>query len=135
VDGKCGIGLVLSGKTSFMPVLQPYVQAIALAVMPLSLKRAIKKLGRDINTARRRRQLTVDMMTQRASISKPTYLRVEKGDPNVAFGTYCMVLFALGEADRIQDLLDISRDETGLLLDEARLPKRVRRKAIVPEAL
>jgi DNA-binding XRE family transcriptional regulator len=99
------------------------------AIMPLSLKRAIKKLGRDINTARRRRQLTVEMMTQRASISKPTYLRVEKGDPSVAFGTYCMVLFALGEADRI------SRDETGLLLDEARLPKRVRSKSTSPEAL
>jgi hypothetical protein len=68
------------------------------------------------------------MMTQRASISKPTYLRVEKGDPSVSFGIYCMVLFALGEAERIKDLLDISRDETGLLLDEARLPQRVRPK-------
>ena len=97
-------------------------------VMPATLKRAIKKLGRDINTARRRRQLTVEMMIQRASISKPTYLRVEKGDPNVAFGIYCMVLFALGEAERIKDLLDISRDETGLPLDAARLPKRVRPK-------
>ena len=98
------------------------------AIMPLTLKRAIRKLGHDINTARRRRQLTVTMMTERAGISKPTYLRVEKGDPNVSFGIYCMVLFALGEAGRINDLLDISRDETGLLLDEARLPKRVRTK-------
>lgn len=97
-------------------------------IMPANLKRAIRKLGHDINTARRRRKLTVAMMTQRAGISKPTYLRVEKGDPNVSFGIYCMVLFALGEADRINDLLDISRDETGLLLDEARLPKRVRTK-------
>jgi hypothetical protein len=30
VDGKFGIGFVLSGKTLFMHVLQPYVQAIAL---------------------------------------------------------------------------------------------------------
>ncbi len=97
-------------------------------IMPLSLKRAIKKLGHDINTARRKRQLTITMVTERAGISKPTYLRVEKGDPNVSFGIYCMVLFALGEADRIKDLLDVSRDETGLLLDEARLPKRVRAK-------
>jgi hypothetical protein len=70
-------------------------------------------------------------MMQRASISKPTYLRVEKGDPNVSFGIYCMVLFALGQADRIKDLLDISQDEAGLLLDEARLPKRVRPKKSV----
>ncbi|OQX13911.1 MAG: hypothetical protein BWK73_11040 [Thiothrix lacustris] len=104
------------------------------AIMPLTLKRAIRKLGHDINTARRRRQLTVTMMTERAGISKPTYLRVEKGDPNVSFGIYCMVLFALGEADRINDLLDISRDETGLLLDEARLPKRVRTKKQTPAA-
>lgn len=104
-------------------------------VMPAHLKRAIKKLGHDINTARRRRRLTVDMMMQRAGISKPTYLRVEKGDPNVSFGIYCMVLFALGEAGRIQNLLDISQDETGLLLDEERLPKRVRVKKQTPEAL
>ena len=103
-------------------------------IMPANLKRAIRKLGHDINTARRRRKLTVAMMTQRAGISKPTYLRVEKGDPNVSFGIYCMVLFALGEADRISDLLDISRDETGLLLDEARLPKRVRTKKPTPSA-
>lgn len=102
-------------------------------IMPSSLKRAIKKLGRDINTARRRRRLTVDMMTQRAGISKPTYLRVEKGDPNVSFGIYCMVLFALGEADRIQNLLDISQDETGLMLDEERLPKRIRVRKQTPE--
>jgi len=47
---------------------------------------------------------------------------------------YCMVLFALGEAGRVNDLLDISRDETGLLLDEARLPKRVRTKKPTPAA-
>lgn len=40
-------------------------------------------------------------MTQRASISKSMYLRVEKGDPSVPFGICCMVLFALGEAERI----------------------------------
>ncbi|WMP19399.1 hypothetical protein [Thiothrix lacustris] len=45
-----------------------------------------------------------------------------------------MVLFALGEAGRINDLLDISRDETGLLLNEARLPKRVRIQKQTPAA-
>lgn len=108
-----------------------YLMSKIEEVMPVTLKRAIKKLGHDINTARRRRQLTVEMMMQRASISKPTYLRVEKGDPNVSFGIYCMVLFALGQADRIKDLLDISQDEAGLLLDEARLPKRIRPKKSV----
>lgn len=103
-------------------------------IMPPHLKQAIKKLGHDINTARRRRQLTVAMMTQRAGISKPTYLRVEKGDPSVSFGIYCMVLFALGKADRIKDLMDISQDETGLMLDEERLPKRVRVKKQTPDA-
>lgn len=46
------------------------------------------------------------MSTERAGISKPTYLRVEKGDPNVSFSIYCMVLFALGETGKINDLLD-----------------------------
>jgi hypothetical protein len=42
VDGKFGIGLVLSGKTSFMHVLQPNVQAIALG---FGAKRGILELN------------------------------------------------------------------------------------------
>jgi hypothetical protein len=53
---------------------------------------------------------------------------VEKGDPTVSLGVYAMALFALGFGDALGDLVDASRDEQGLLLDEQRVPKRIRPK-------
>jgi len=105
------------------------------ASLPLPAVQVLRKLGKDLSVASRKRGISTLDMASRLFVSRDTLWRMEKGDPSVAFGTYCMVLFALGEADRIQDLLDISRDETGLLLDEARLPKRVRSKSTSPEAL
>ena len=39
-----------------------------------------------------------------------------------------MALFVLGFGSPLGTLIDVSRDDTGLLLDEERLPKRVRMK-------
>ena len=66
------------------------------SILPLRLRQAISKLGADIAVARRKRSLTVGMMAERIGVHKNTYLKVEKGDPTVAFGIYAMALFALG---------------------------------------
>jgi hypothetical protein len=39
-----------------------------------------------------------------------------------------MALFVLGFGDPLRSLIDVSRDDVGLLLDEERLPKRVHMK-------
>jgi hypothetical protein len=39
-----------------------------------------------------------------------------------------MALFVLGFGSPLGTLIDVSRDDTGLLLDQERLPKRVRMK-------
>jgi transcriptional regulator with XRE-family HTH domain len=67
-------------------------------------------------------------VAERMGIAKTTYLRVEKGDPGVGLGAYAMALFVLGFGDPLGAIIDVSRDDTGLLLDEERLPKRVRMK-------
>jgi hypothetical protein len=66
------------------------------------------------------------MMAERVGVAKGTYLKVEKGDPGAAMGVYAMSLFALGLSDALSKIADVSRDDTGLLLDAERLPKRVR---------
>ncbi len=38
-----------------------------------------------------------------------------------------MALLALGELSRLGDILDVSRDETGLMLDIDGLPQRIRK--------
>jgi hypothetical protein len=76
-------------------------------------------------------------MAQRASISRMTLNKVEKGDPGVAMGIYATVLFVLGMADRLADLTDPKDDIVGLALEEEHLPQRIRRshrdKPVQPE--
>ena len=65
-------------------------------------------------------------MAERAFISRSTLVRVEKGDPGVSMGIYASVLFVLGMADRLGEIVDAARDPLGLNLEEERLPRRIR---------
>jgi hypothetical protein len=64
-------------------------------------------------------------MAQRAFISRPTLIKIEKGDPGVGMGTYATVLFVLGMIDKLRELASARTDEVGLALEEERLPKRI----------
>ncbi len=97
-------------------------------VLPPKVKRSLKKFGSDLAMARRKRSLTTMMMAERLGVAKSTYLRIESGDPTVSLGAYAMALFVLGFGEALGDLVDPRRDDLGLLLDAARLPKRVRVK-------
>jgi len=94
--------------------------------LPIPVARALRKLGRDIKDARRRRRIAMAIVAQRASLSKPTLIRVERGDPSVSIGSYATVLFVMGMADRLADLADAKNDPVGLQLEEENLPKRIR---------
>ena len=59
-------------------------------------------LGENIKLARLRRQLTVEMISERAGISRTTVWKIEKGDPSVAIGLYVKVLNALQLMDDIR---------------------------------
>jgi len=93
---------------------------------PVPLARALRKLGRDLRDARRRRRIPVAILAERASISRTTLNKVEKGDSGVAMGNYAGVLFALGLVDRLSDLADPRNDSVGLRLEEEHLPERIR---------
>jgi transcriptional regulator with XRE-family HTH domain len=94
--------------------------------VPVPVARALRKLGHDIRDARRRRRIPVAILAERASISRATLSKVEKGDPGVAAGTYATVLFTLGMADRLADVADPRHDAVGRELEEERLPERIR---------
>src|SRR5882672_633421 len=93
---------------------------------PIPVTRTLRKLGRDIRDARRRRRIPVAILAQRASISRTTLNKVEKGDPGVSLGAYATVLFALGMAGRLADVADPRHDTVGLELEEENLPERIR---------
>lgn len=98
---------------------------INMESLPIPIKNAMRKLGSDIRIARLRRRIPVAVMAQRAFISRTTLVKLEKGDPGVAMGTYAAVLFAFGMIDRLGELASAKSDEVGLVLDEERLPKRI----------
>ncbi|MEI6057110.1 MAG: helix-turn-helix transcriptional regulator [Lentisphaerota bacterium] len=93
---------------------------------PIPVISALKKLGQDISDARRRRRITMELMAERAGISRATLAKIEKGDPATSIGGYSLVLFAMGMTERIKDLLDANHDLIGRELEEERLPKRIR---------
>jgi len=95
--------------------------------LPLPVRRALRMLGGDIRDARLRRRIPTRIMAERASISRTTLNKVEKGDPGVSLGIYATVLFVLGLHDRLADLASIRTDTVGLQLDEEHLPQRIRR--------
>jgi hypothetical protein len=95
--------------------------------LPLPVTRALRKLGGDIRDARRRRRIPAEIAAARASISRTTLVKIEKGEPGVAIGNYAIVLFVLGMTDRLADLADPRNDPVGLQLEEEHLPQRISR--------
>ena len=64
-------------------------------------------------------------MAERASASRSTYTKIEKGDPTVSMGAYVTVLAILELVDGVDDLADRSSDSLGLDLEEELLPPRI----------
>lgn len=95
--------------------------------VPIPVGRAMHKLGQDMRDARLRRRISTTVMAERASISRTTLNKIEKGDPGVSLGNYANVLFTLGMVERLSDLVDVRTDMVGLALEEERLPQRIRK--------
>lgn len=96
------------------------------SALPVPVQRALRKLGSDIRDARLRRRISTRVMAERASISRTTLNKVEKGEAGVSLGIYATVLFVLGFHDRLADLADLKSDAVGLELADEYLPKRIR---------
>jgi transcriptional regulator with XRE-family HTH domain len=94
--------------------------------LAIPVMRAFAKLGRDLKSARQRRRIPMALMSERASISRITLGKIEKGDPSVSIASYATVLFVLGMIERLSDLADVRQDQLGLELAEENLPKRIR---------
>lgn len=95
--------------------------------LPPSVQRTLRALGRDIGIARKKRRFPVADFAARMGVSPGTVVRLERGEPGVAVGVVAMALLALGELHRLEALIDVSRDDTGLMLDIDSLPQRIRR--------
>lgn len=94
--------------------------------LPLPVQRALRKLGKDLHEARKRRRLTTTVMADRVQVSRPTLQKMEQGDASVSIATYANALYVLGLVDRLAELADLSFDDLGKKLSNENLPERIR---------
>ncbi|QSE98784.1 helix-turn-helix domain-containing protein [Fulvivirga lutea] len=88
-------------------------------------KKLLTELGENIKLARLRRKFSAEQVSERANISRPTLLSIEKGSESVSIGLYLQVLIVLGLE---KDLSLIAKDdELGRKLQDAEL--RVKERA------
>jgi transcriptional regulator with XRE-family HTH domain len=93
-------------------------------------QKVVSTLGENIKLARLRRKYSTQQVSERANISRPTLLSIEKGNPNVSIGAYVKVLMVLGLE---KDITTVAKDDDlGRRLQDANLvikeraPKRTR---------
>ena len=96
----------------------------ATVIMPQT-REILAQMGEQIRLARLRRKLSLELVAERAGISRATLISIEKGTPTVSIGSYAAVLHALNNMD--SDLLLIAKDdEFGRKLQDLALPTRRR---------
>lgn len=100
---------------------------VKIVLLPKT-RRIIDEMGENIKLARLRRKLSSEQVAERANISRPTLVSIEKGKPSVSIGSYLSVLQVLGLE---KDLLYVAKDDAlgrklqdaGILVNE-RVAKR-----------
>ena len=62
-------------------------------------------------------------MANRASITRMTLYKIERGSPSVSIAAYSTVLFILGMIDRFAEIADAKFDEVRRSLGDEQLPE------------
>src|SRR5258707_5758126 len=110
-----------------MSAIQDTILMSKTSSIPLPAAHALRKLGRDLALARRKRGISTSNMAARLFVSRDTLWRLERGDPTVALGTLVTATFVLQLHAHLANLAEPATDELALSLDENRLPQRIRR--------
>ena len=85
----------------------------------------LAELGENIKLARLRRNISMRLICERAHISRPTLINIEKGSPDVSMGLYASVLNALGNHD--DELAHVmEEDEVGRTIQDLNIKERKR---------
>lgn len=80
----------------------------SIELLPQTME-ILETMGEQIKMARLRRDISAELVAERANISRATLWNIEKGSPSVAIGNYAAVLHALNNMDR--DLLKVAKDD------------------------
>lgn len=101
--------------------------ASAIETLPAAASAALRKLGADLATARKRRKQPLRAWAARLDVSVPTLMRMEKGDPAVSMGVYATALWMMGRHDALADVADPKEDRAALENEVSAAAQRGRR--------
>jgi hypothetical protein len=106
----------------------------AVNSLPASALKSLKNLGADLMLARKRRKEPLKDWAQRMSVSVPTLMRMEKGDPSVGIGVYATSLWLIGRSNALSALANPHDDLGALERDVQAAAKRHARKPAAPKS-
>lgn len=99
----------------------------ALETLPSAAQAALRRLGANLSTARKRRRQSQRDWAQRLQVSVPTLIRMEKGDPSVSAGIYATALWLIQRHEALAALADPQHDLAALEQEVSEAQERYRR--------
>jgi hypothetical protein len=86
----------------------------AIESLPPAAAAALRKLGADLATARKRRKQPLRAWAPRLEVSIPTLMKMEKGDPAVSIGVYATALWIMGRHETLAAAAEPKEDVAAL---------------------
>ena len=98
---------------------------------PYEAELAINRLGRNLRTARLRRNLTIKQVAEKIGTGPRAVMDAEKGKLGTGVGVYFALLWAYDLLHLLDDLADPKNDGEGIALDQIALRKRARASKVL----
>lgn len=97
---------------------------------PAAVVRSLSDIGSSLAAWRKLRGVTQAQLAARTGLTRPTIIRLEKGEGGVSLENLLLVLRALGLGDVLAKALDPYESDIGRLRADEQLPERVRPKGL-----
>ena len=107
--------------------------ASALETLPPAATAALRKLGADLTTARKRRKQSLRAWAVRLDVSVPTLMKMEKGSAAVSIGVYATALWIIGRHEALGLVADPKEDAAALENEISVAAQRHRRSPATPK--
>ena len=88
--------------------------------LPEPATEALRQLGDNLRVARTRRKESLREWAERMSVSVPTLMRMERGDPTVGMGVYVTALWLVDGLDALTKLGSPETDQVAMAIDTHR---------------
>lgn len=94
---------------------------------PFAVEQALKKMGKNLRTARLRRSQTIEEVAEKIGTGVRAVRDAESGKPSTGIAIYAALLWAFDLLQPLDELADPLKDREGLALSASRENQRARK--------